>query len=135
MALDGEDLIGYFAVLADSIRLQKKERPGGILYSTAPAIKLGRMGVDRPFRGRGVGVWILDFVVGLARELTARIGVRYVTLDALTRPGLVAWYEDYGFVRNMGEPERRRALAKHLGFKPRPDSTVSMRYDVLLAGE
>ena len=96
------ELVGYFTVLADSIRLKTKERPGGMQYSTAPAIKLGRMGVHKTFRGHKVGTWILDYVVGMARATSRKIGVRYITLDALPAEQLVAWYGYYGFVQNEG---------------------------------
>lgn len=131
-------LVGYFAVLADSIRLRTKERPKGVRYSTAPALKLGRMGVDRAFRGRHVGTWILDYVVGLARALAAeRVGVRYVTLDALGRASLVAWYQRYGFVANEGEADRQVALLKFLKrLRPgEPLELTSMRFDILLQEE
>ena len=136
LVMDGDALVGYFSVLADSIRLQTKERPEGVRYSTAPAIKLGRMGVDRRYRGRNVGTWILDYVVGLARTMVREIGVRYVTLDALAKPSLVGWYRRYGFVENRGEKDRKEALKKFFRWPKRPSTeTISMRYDVLLSDE
>lgn len=132
-----DELVGYFTVLADSIRLRTKERPEGVGYSTAPALKLGRMGVHLSFRGKDVGVWILDYVVGLARSLSERIGIRYVTLDALRKPKLVSWYKAYGFVENAGEADRKKAVLKF--FKRLKEgeelSHVSMRFDVLLEHE
>ena len=134
---DADELVGYFNVLADSIRLRGKERPDGINYSTAPGIKLGRMGVDKPHKKKGVGYWILDYVVGLAREMSASIGVRYVTLDALNEEGLVSWYKRYGFIPNLGEEDRRDAVFKFFQrFKRGEDhENVSMRYDILLQEE
>ncbi len=81
MLTDDGQLVAYFTVLADRIHLETKERPKELRYPNAPAIKLGRM------------------------------GVRYVTLDALPRPGLVTWYERYGF-EVPGRPCRH---------PPRPD--------------
>jgi len=124
------DLVGYFSILADSIRLETKERPDGVRYPTAPAIKLGRMAVHEAYKRRGVGPWILDNVVGLALEVGGKVGVRYVTLDALQRPKLIAMYEGYGFVRNKAE---RRLMAKVLGLASWRDlRQVSMRYDIRL---
>ena len=68
---DGAELVGYFR------------------YPNAPALKLGRMGVELSHQGKGVGEWILDNVVGLAQLLSEKIGVRYVTLDALPHSKLV----------------------------------------------
>jgi GNAT superfamily N-acetyltransferase len=134
LTFDGE-LVGYFAVLADSIRLQGKEKPDGIRYNTAPAIKLGRMGVDKRFQGREVGTWILHYVVGLARAISDQVGVRYVTLDALDRGKLMAWYERYGFVPNLGESDKSKALANHFKRRWKRRRNTSMRFDVLLKAE
>jgi GNAT superfamily N-acetyltransferase len=124
-------LVGYFSVLADAIRLETRERPRDCPYSAAPALKLGRMGVAREHRGQRVGTWILDYVVGLARELSTQAGLRYVTLDALKREKLVAWYARYGFVRNGGH---EKGLAKLRSLASREDlAHVSLRFDILLA--
>lgn len=98
---DTDDLVAYFTLLADSIKLEIHERPAGLPYVTAPAIKLGRIAVDERHSRRGVGDIVFDYVVGLGRRLGDSIGLRYVTLDALPRDGLVARYERYGFVRNV----------------------------------
>ena len=95
------------------------------------------MGVDKAFRGQKVGHWILAYVVGLARTLSKEMGVRYVTLDALSRPSLVNWYARYGFIENQGETDRRTAVLKF--FKQwksgQQMDTISMRYDILLQDE
>ncbi len=95
------------------------------------------MGVHRDYRSQGLGTWILDFVVGLARELSEQVGVRYVTLDALPRERLVQWYADYGFVRNHGE-EFLQKTVRWLYRKVSRDKElphVSMRFDILLQSE
>ena len=132
----GDDSIGYVSVMADAIRLEAKERPDGVEYSSAPALKLGRMGLDKSHHGRGIGIWMLDMVVGMARTMGAKAGLRYVTLDALN-DGLVAWYSDYGFVRNHGEANRQIALLKSFG-SWKKDSRLhrtSMRFDIQLEEE
>ncbi len=35
---------------------------------------------------------------------------RYVTLDSLPEATLVAWYERYGFIKNIGENKARRII-------------------------
>ena len=127
------ELIGYFSVLADAIRLDTRERPEGCCYSSAPSLKLGRMGVSKDKQGSGVGFWILDYIVGMARAMSSQVGIRYVTLDALKKPTLVAWYKRYGFVENRGH---EKGLARLLRLRSRDElSHVSMRFDVLLEEE
>lgn len=132
---DGDSLVGYFSVLSDAIQLAGKERAGAP-YSSAPAIKLGRMGVHEKYQGQNVGTWVLDYVVGLARSLSKQVGIRYVTLDALNE-GLVKWYATYGFVRNHGEEERRKIIRFHFRKTPAEEAlpNVSMRFDILLKAE
>jgi GNAT superfamily N-acetyltransferase len=128
-----EVFVGYFAVLSDSIRLQGKEKPKGIPYPSGPAIKLGRMAVAKEYRGQGIGEWILKYVVGMARDISGTVGVRYVTLDALPRPKLIAWYERNGFVRNKAETRTQKLLR---GLKnPEDLPHVSMRRDLFLKSE
>lgn len=138
LIFSGDQLVGYFTVLADAIRLRTKERPDDIHYPAAPALKLGRMGVHHEYRGRhGVGPWILDYVVGLARRLSKEVGIRYVTLDALPHDALVRWYGQYGFVRNHGEEDLQKVLRELFRKISREKdlSTVSMRFDILLREE
>lgn len=131
-----DECVGYFTVLADAIRLQSNERPDDVNYPTAPALKLGRMGVHNNFQHRGVGYWILDFVVGMARDMSEHAGVRYVTLDALNEE-LVGWYTGYGFVLNHGEAEGRIAWLKHIGrwVKGGKLHRTSLRFDIILEEE
>lgn len=76
---------------------------------------------DARFGGRGVGDFVLNYVVGLGRSLAHQIGLRYVTLDALDRPTLIARYEKFGFVRNV---------APSVSEDGEPSKEVSMRFDL-----
>lgn len=130
LVLQEEKLVGYFTLLADNIRLETKERPKEIVNPNAPALKLGRLGVDKRFRKRGAGDWILDNVVGLALDLSDSIGLRYVTVDALQRPSLIKWYTDYGFKRNKAMRKKWRVLLKLADGEEA--HFVSMRLDLRL---
>jgi hypothetical protein len=77
--------------------------------------------VDAQFAGRGVGEFALKYVVGLGRSLAERIGLRYVTLDALDRPTLIERYERFGFVCNVAPAPSEDG---------EPSNEVSMRFDL-----
>lgn len=87
----------------------------------APALKLGRLGVDHRFSGRDVGVYILSYIVGMGRSLRAQVGLRYITLDALPRPNLIKYYSEFGFVRN---------ITPAIGEDGGDAEEVSMRFDL-----
>jgi len=135
----GTECAGYFTVLADAVRLDLREaKEAGSIYAAAPAIKLARLGVCKRYRGNDLGSLALEYVAGLARSLSASIGVRYVTIDALNREKLIRWYLSKEFVANDGEEAHR---SKKLGWFSRlkakflrpTDGVLSMRYDILRA--
>jgi GNAT superfamily N-acetyltransferase len=137
---DGDDLVGYVSICCDAIKLAKDERP--TRHQGAPALKVGYMGRQRKYKGQKVGEWILDQVVGIARNIGQLAGIRFITLDSLPRPDLVEWYEGYGFLKNQREAvvakilksERSRELAgKALDDIELPH--ISMRYDIRLKRE
>lgn len=127
--------VGYFSVLTDAIRLQTKEKPQGIPYSNAPAVKLGRLAVCQTDCGCGLGSHLLKYVIGMARDLSESIGCRYVTLDS--HADKVDWYSRRGFVHNEGERRVRkiyREVMQRIGQEIELPN-VSMRYDLLLEEE
>ena len=140
IVMDGEELVGFVSIICDSIRLNKEERP--TRRQGAPALKVGYMGVQKKHRGNKVGDWILDQVVGIARSIGKLAGIRFITLDSLPRPGLVKFYEDYGFLKNM-EEERVRKIIKKAGSAKYKNMSldeidlphISMRYDIRLKAE
>jgi len=142
IVLDGEELVGYFAVCCDAIKLSKDERPTPHRQG-APALKVGYMGRQRKYAHQGVGEWILDQVVGIARNMGSVAGVRFVTLDSLPRPKLVDWYKGYGFKENLREVEVHKILRSEKSRKlSRAESLdeidphhISMRYDIRLKTE
>ena len=124
----GDLLAAYATVLMDGLSLAFRERGVRLRYETVGATKLAQLGVDVRFQGRRLGERILGDVMGLAGELSHRLGCRYVTVDA--RPGLESWYERHAFTRNKLMQKRRiaHALEKHRDLQLLP---VSMRLDVL----
>jgi hypothetical protein len=101
-------LLGCFALQADGVRLDGIERPKDIPYLFAPAVKLARFGANRSFYCKvrltngseiTIGSYMMGFIVGLCRAMNETVAVRYITLDALNRPKLIAWYESEGFQR------------------------------------
>lgn len=129
--MHGDRLLGCFALQADGIRLDGMERPADIPYLFAPAIKLARLGRnDRHFcrirlagdRLVKVGDYMMDFIIGLARNVNQTVAVRYITLDALNRDDLIRWYESVGF---------RRTNVPVLGDDGQPAEEVNMLLDLL----
>lgn len=60
-----------------------------------PALLLGRLGVDNKYRKRHIGHCICLWTIGLAKELSERIGCRFVIL--MTNQPTVKFYQKSGF--------------------------------------
>jgi len=120
-------LAGYATVCMDSLPLSTRERALRIRYREVAALKLAQLGVDLRFQGRGLGTLIVAYVVELARELSARVGCRYVTLDA--HPEVAEWYEEaLGFKRNKLRQKLR--LQEAAGKRDLSTVAISMRFDI-----
>jgi len=112
-------IVGFCTLSSDKIHLSNRERKTTGLaskdYSSFPAVKIGRLGVQRGKQGKGIGSLILKFVIGKVLEHSEEIGCRFITVEAYReRRG---WYEHRDFEYNEAIRET--------------EDTVSMRYDLL----
>ncbi len=100
---DGVD--AYFALSNDRISLSdsdkatwrriKKDFPHRKHRNDYPAVKIGRLAVDRRYQGRQIGTSILDFVK-TTFVTNNRTGCCFITVDAI--PDAVGFYESNGFL-------------------------------------
>lgn len=95
-------LVAYLTILNDAIRvhgtqLGKAFVDKGVEYKTLPAIKIGRMCVDRNYLGRGIGTFMVQFVMKLLLEMNEKAGCRFIVLDAKTQTNADHFYKKLGF--------------------------------------
>ena len=144
--LDGK-LAAYITLLADCIILQTSEKKKALeqarsghqhIYSF-PAVKIGRLAIQKELQRSGIGTLLLIYTIGLVVRINQeqRVACRFITLDAY--PQSVSWYEKHNFLfnkhyRNPLPPPRTIAAIRaffhalrHGNRKTHP----SMRYDVL----
>lgn len=120
------DVLAAFGTwVMHSIILGTREKPAGVRYRSVGALKVAQLGVDAAYQNQGLGRIVVKDMIELAIRLSARVGCRYVAVDA--RPELVAWYERQGFVVNKVEQRAREEAAAHRGATTIP---VSMRFDL-----
>ncbi len=62
-----------------------------------PGVLIGRLGVGVEFAGKGIGSEALDFVKGWFYSSSNKTGCRFVIVDAVNEPRVVAFYEKNGF--------------------------------------
>lgn len=100
-----DGVAAYFALSNDRISLSdsdkaiwrriKKDFPHRKHRNDYPAIKIGRLAVDRKYQGLQIGTSILDFVKKTFVTKN-RTGCCFITVDAI--PDAVGFYESNGFL-------------------------------------
>lgn len=100
-------IAGYYCLSAHSIA--HEESPGALRRNAPdpiPVILLGRLAVDKRFRGQGLGYSLLADAFAKGLEAANLVGSRAFLVDALNE-NAVSFYQKFGF-RLM--PESSRAL-------------------------
>lgn len=62
-----------------------------------PGVLIGRLGVSCEFAGKGIGSEALDFIKGWFFSSTNKTGCRFVIVDAVNEPQVIAFYQKNGF--------------------------------------
>lgn len=118
--IHNEELIGYVALCADSIRLSTKEKKkvnkDSFRLSDFPAFKIARLAVGKKFQKRGYGKFILFWALGYIKNIAPGTA-RFATIDA--EPEAIGFYEKYRFTRNL-----------HKRYKEENRMATSFRFDL-----
>ncbi len=110
--LDGtRDIVCAFTVSNDALRIDDKPRQARkslresipeskVRWPAYPAVKIGRIGVDKSFSGNGIGSQAMDFVKGWFCDQGNKTGCRFITVDAYNNPKALGFYEknDFSFL-------------------------------------
>ena len=111
---DDASFAGYVSLLADKLEVGEGEQvliEEGIQYRSFPAVKIGLLAADE--RAKGAGTQLLEWaLVYIAAELSPKLGIRFVTVDALYDPDTeydtAGYYRRFGFrLANTRDPEPR----------------------------
>jgi GNAT superfamily N-acetyltransferase len=76
-------MVGYATLAMSSLPAERMERRfrKTISLSFYPSLLIGRLGVSNDWRRKGIGEYICNWCVGLAIDLSDKIGCRYVILE------------------------------------------------------
>ncbi len=101
-------VIGYYTLSATSIVL--KDLPTEIVkklpkYPNLPATLIGRLGVDKNYRGKRLVERLLMDALYLSLSLSSSIGLMAVVVDAKDEKAQ-SFYQHYGFIQFPERPER-----------------------------
>lgn len=102
---DSGEVAGYFCLSAASA--EYKSAPAGIQKGLArhpvPVVLIGRLAVDRRYRGHGLGRFLVRDAIMRTVEAADRIAVRAIMVQAKNSEA-AAFYERLGFVASEGDP-------------------------------
>lgn len=76
------ELIGFFSLLSDIVKLEYIGQRYDFPYGTCPAIKIGRFAVNEKYSSLGLGTVLLDNVCYQIKRISELHGVRFITVDA-----------------------------------------------------
>lgn len=107
-SIDG-NIAGMFSLLNDKISIEDKAYskrffkrkitslfPEGKRYTTYPAVKLGRLGINKKFQGQGHGTDIVNFLKEFFID-NNKTGCRFITVDAYNNEKTLKFYQNNGF--------------------------------------
>jgi len=122
---DDNRTLGYYSLLNDSLQLKeelfssksqlKKFLRDLIPYpkrhlKNIPSLKIGRLGIDKTYKGKGLGSILLEGIINEAIELNKKQACRLITVDAYRQA--LPFYERFGFqyITNKDEQEEVRQM-------------------------
>lgn len=106
-AVKDQTVIGFYTLSSCEIRrsvddvLLKKQSP----YTPIPCALIGRLAVDKNYKGQGIGADLLLHALQTVVNLSKHIGMAFVVVDAKNEQAK-AFYERYGFSVLSQQPMR-----------------------------
>ncbi len=107
---NNERTLGYYSLLNDSLQLKEEMFPSVSQYNkfrkgllpypkrhlkSIPSLKIGRLGIDKSYKGKGLGKMILYSVISNCLKFNENQACRLITVDAYKQA--VPFYQKMGF--------------------------------------
>ena len=103
-------IIGYHTLIMAHVKQQEIPDDRPVIKRSIPVILLGQLAIDKDFQRRGYGEMLLMDAQARADEISRRIGVRAMMLDARSE-ALARWYQEHDFVRLPGQFRMLKSIA------------------------
>jgi len=94
LVYQGNKVLGYFSLSSDSVKINEKL---DIKLKYYPSLKIGRLAVDKEFKRKGIGTWIINWIIGYALKKRTGHGIRYLSVDAYNQSNIIKFYEENKF--------------------------------------
>ncbi len=102
----GENTVrAYISIVCGEVNAKLEPNDGVKFPHNYPAIKIARLAVDHRHGGSGLGRYLVDVAIGIAKDtICPAVGCRFAVVDA--KPASVKFYEKCGFTF-LDTPENR----------------------------
>lgn len=102
---NSKKILGYYSVSMAQVNFENlpADLAKGIPRYPVPAMRIGRLAVDRAAQGAGLGGELLRHALKRALELSREVGTGIVLVDAIDE-NAKRFYEKYGFVSLVDLP-------------------------------
>ena len=100
----GDHVVGYYSVAAGAISVT--EAPGRVrrnMPDPIPMAVLGRLAIDQPWQGKGLGRLMLRDAVLRSCQAAEIVGMRGILVHAIS-PAAKRFYETFGFRASPANP-------------------------------
>ena len=102
--------LAYYSLLSDSFRVEETNFTSKTQYKNFlrelvphpkrylkgfPAIKIGRLAIDKTFKGKGLGGMIINAIIADCIKINQKHACRLITIDAYKKA--IPFYERFGF--------------------------------------
>lgn len=104
---DSNKIIAAFTVANDSIKaslissktrnLLQRKIPNTKRTRSYPAILIGRLGVNKEYKGKNIGSQVLDYIKMWFSHPDNKSGCRFIVVDAYNHSKVISFYEKNGF--------------------------------------
>ena len=134
---DPTTIVAAFTLSNDSIkkipgsRKKKVEKniPREKLYSSYPAVMIGRLGISSDFQGQHIGSDINSFIKAWFVDPLNKTGCRFLLVDSYNKENNLSFYQYNGFNYLFSTEEQEREFR---GIKPeRPLNSRLMYFDLI----
>ncbi len=102
----GRKALGFYTLVGSEIDAQSipATHSKHLPRYPVPAVRIGRLGVDKHHKGQGIGGELLWDTLGKAHRLSDEVGIYAVVVDAKDE-NAVRFYHKYGFVPLSNDPK------------------------------
>lgn len=124
LAMYDNEIIGFFSLLSDRIKLKDIDEEYNLPYMTCPAIKIGRLAVHEEYNSSGFGTTLLDNTCYQIKRISEIHGVRFITVDAYCDVRGFYYKNEFKHLKIPNEKKLKRTADRN------PKSTIPLYKDL-----